>query len=119
MKLWLIDAVFFSSNFSVQLEVTVKLKIVVHFTCNIHNSIAPYCLLHSLTILLKGPKFRALAHNTNEFHKPQLTPFIHNEYGCEVLTYQCAHICTAKRLKKKKFWKVLFLILVYPLLLVQ
>jgi len=42
-------------------------------------------------MMLKEPKFRALAHNTTEFHKPQLTPFIHNEYGGEVLTYLSVH----------------------------
>jgi len=70
-------------------------------------------------MLLKGPKFRALAHNTTEFHKPQLTPFIHNEHGGEVLIYLCVHThVQQKRLKKMLFWKVLFLIFVYPLPLV-
>jgi len=70
-------------------------------------------------MLLKGPKVRALAHNKTEFQKPQLTLFIHNEHGGEVLTYLSVHTYVQqKRLKKMLFWKVLFLILVYPLLLV-
>jgi len=54
-------------------------------------------------MMLKEPKFRALAHNTTEFHKPQLTPFIHNEHGVEVLTYLSVHTyIQQKNLKKKK-----------------
>ena len=69
-------------------------------------------------MLLKEPKFRALADNTVEFHKPQLTHFIHNEHGCEVLTYLSVHTYVQQKDPKKLLWEVLFLILVDPLLLI-